>query len=75
MCSESENQRSAAGYIRASSGHPDNCLSVTVQKEAIEQFAEEHGLEIVGWYVDEGSTGGDADEDPTGSDADPSALQ
>ena len=74
MCSESENRRNPAGYIRASSGHPDTHRSVAAQKEAMKQWALKNGYDVVGWYVDEGATSGDADGDPTGSDDDPSGL-
>ncbi len=74
MCSESENRRNAAGYIRASSAHPDTHRSFAAQKETIEQWALENGYDVVGWYVDEGTTSGDAGGDPAGSDDDPSRL-
>ena len=73
MC-ESENRRNAAGYIRVSSTRADTRRSVAAQKEAIEQWALKNGYDVVGWYVDEGATSGDADGDPTGSDDDPSGL-
>ena len=71
---DNSRERRSAGYVRVSSGNsPSEAQEgIAAQKEVIERFAEEHGYEIVGWYVDGGSPGGDV---PTGSDDDPSALQ
>lgn len=50
--------RSAVGYIRVSLKGDDAQDSVDEQRKSIERYAEDHDLEIVEWYVDEGSPGG-----------------
>jgi len=43
----------AVAYIRVSTAEQDE----TTQRRAIEQFAEERGIEILEWYVDKGESG------------------
>ena len=52
MC-ESENRRTAAGYVRVSSTNNDADIQrgIAAQKDAIQQFAQESGRDVV-WYVD-----------------------
>lgn len=50
--------RSAVGYIRVSLQGDDAHKSVDEQKRSINRYADERGIEIVKWYVDEGSGSG-----------------
>ena len=51
---DSSGGRRFVGYIRVSSGNSPSKAQegIAAQKEALARFAEEHGYEIVGWYVD-----------------------
>ena len=52
---------SAVLYIWQSSAYQDGQSSIAGQKEAMMKFAQEHGIEIVGVYTDEGRSGKDED--------------
>ena len=52
---------SAVLYIRQSSPCQDGQSSIDGQKEAMMKFAQDHGIEIVGVYTDEGRSGKDED--------------
>ena len=46
-----------AGYVRTSVGREDGQLSVSAQKQMMEQHAAEAGGRVSNWYVDEGYGG------------------
>ena len=49
----------AVGYVRVSTEEQAKSgLSVAYQKERIKLYAKEHGLERVGWFTDNGVSGG-----------------
>lgn len=47
----------AIGYCRCSTDKQDE--SISIQKQEIEKYAEEHGYKVVDWYVDNGIDGHD----------------
>ena len=46
-----------AGYVRSSVSGEDGQLSVSAQKQMMEQCAAEAGGQVSDWYVDEGYAG------------------
>ena len=52
--------RPAVGYLRRSTDRQEQ--SIGDQRKAILRYAEEHGYEIVQWYVDDAISGTSADE-------------
>ena len=65
---DSSSGRRFVGYVRVSSGNSPSQAQegIAAQREALERFAEEHGYEIVGWYVD-GEPGSEDSDDEDGS--------
>ena len=51
---EREEPAKAYGYTRVSTGKQVDGASHEVQKKAIEEYAERHNIQIVGWYWDGG---------------------
>ena len=47
----------ASAYVRLSSTGSNAQLSLAAQQKAIEEYAEKNGLDVTGWYVDEGHAG------------------
>ena len=45
----------AVGYLRRSTDKQEK--SIVDQRQAILQYAEEHGYRIIGWYIDDGISG------------------
>ena len=52
--------RPAVGYLRRSTDRQEQ--SIGDQRKAIERYAQEHGYEILRWYVDDAISGTSADE-------------
>ena len=62
MCSERNDSkttrgRRAVGYIRVSVKNQEALPSIDAQMEANLKWADEAGLTVVGWYIDEGCSG------------------
>ena len=53
-------RKPAAGYLRRSTDRQEQ--SIADQRKAILRYAEEHGYEILCWYVDDAISGASADE-------------
>ena len=45
------------GYVRVSAASGDGSDAVEAQKRAIQDVAGEHGIQLSGWFVDEGHSG------------------
>ncbi len=56
---KAERTRLAVGYLRRSTDRQEQ--SIADQKRAVEAYAQEHGHEILDWYVDDAISGASAD--------------
>ncbi len=56
----SQGYRPAVGYLRRSTDRQEQ--SIGDQRKAIERYAEEHGLDVLDFYVDDAISGTSADE-------------
>ena len=53
MSTQPEHRRRAAVYIRVSRQRIEAGESLEAHKEPFNRFAEEQGMDVVAWYVDE----------------------
>jgi len=60
VAQRSEGYRPAVGYLRRSTDRQEQ--SIGDQRTAIERYAEEHGFEVLDWYVDDAISGTTSDE-------------